>query len=416
MTPEFRLLLAMSAEARGLPLRDCYSSETATSIDESKLATLADRHQVCGEVTRQLRGRPGTVSERGLRLLESRALVRRLRVERLVQAWPIVTGTLERAGIDALLFKGPALSVQLYGSPFAREYSDLDVLADLQRRELGRLISVLGPLGYRLQVPVDVDGPGGALLRRQRHDQFKMVHRSTGVILEVHCQDLGSFQKLYTASMPELLERSDDIYWNGERIGTFGVPDHAFCVIAHGAKHAWASLQWLVDAGAILAGKWDVDWTALLQRFTELGLDRALFSSLQLITSVFDLPNPIPRCAVGASDRTVSRCLAGYARSKLQSDSHGFRNVYARITHLAIYLPRLKRGPAYTLASLLRLFVPTASDLEMVRLPGSVGFLYWLLRPVLVVLRWMGCSSSRASAWRAVSGRSRNRTSASTLP
>ena len=77
-----------------------------------------------------------------------------------------ILNALESCGVPAYPFKGPALSVMLYGDPARRQSKDLDIL--IPKEALHRAMKVLDAQGYKPQNVLD-----GARLSAHRRTEYE---------------------------------------------------------------------------------------------------------------------------------------------------------------------------------------------------------------------------------------------------
>ena len=94
-----------------------------------------------------------------------------------------VAVALDRAGVDWMLLKGPALAHALYGVGEVRSYGDTDVLVDPRQRPLA--IPVLQEAGFKAPPPAayrDRIEPHGIHLRRERDGANVDLHRTLPLV------------------------------------------------------------------------------------------------------------------------------------------------------------------------------------------------------------------------------------------
>jgi hypothetical protein len=157
---------------------------------------------------------------------------------------------LASCGVPAYPFKGPALSVVLYGDPARRKSKDLDIL--VPREKLRKAMKVLDTLGYDTQNQLD-----GSRLAAHRCTEYETVFSRRDGRLEVELQwaVVPSFfgfdhEKLCIWS---LLEKRA---WNGLAFPVLPPEETLLLLSVHGAKHLWCKLAWICDvAGMLTAGK-----------------------------------------------------------------------------------------------------------------------------------------------------------------
>lgn len=149
-------------------------------------------------------------------------------------------------GIDAILLKGPGLSLRAFGRLGLRTYRDLDLLVD--ERDVSRAAAVLVRASYNRQEPGgDVDDLAAWQLD---HKDAVFRHGSSGILIELHWR-LFDNRKL----MPlEFLARAVPIGTPPLQHVLVLSPEVEFRYLClHGALHGWARLRWLADVNALAA-------------------------------------------------------------------------------------------------------------------------------------------------------------------
>ena len=61
----------------------------------------------------------------------------------------VVVRALQDAGVDHIPFKGPFLSLDLFGNPDARSSCDIDIILPGGRADIDRAVDALGTIGYQ---------------------------------------------------------------------------------------------------------------------------------------------------------------------------------------------------------------------------------------------------------------------------
>jgi hypothetical protein len=164
--------------------------------------------------------------------------------------------------------------------------------------------------------------------------------------------------------------------WNEARPGLFlqtpiyvMSPEWEFlCLVAHAAKHHWQGLKWIMDIHMI-AQRGDICWESVAAKSRLYGLEPLVRWSLSICHGL--LGTPIPAGFVEEWPPRIKVFPLPPADPSPVQDLFLFFN--------------LSRPPG-DLARLVlrRLFVPTVKDWGFWRLPSSLSFLYYFLRPVRV--------------------------------
>jgi Uncharacterised nucleotidyltransferase len=337
---------------------DVMSSATAQGLRPALIEALA----ACG-----WQGVPEAV-RCGLEDFQRRHLVRTLEIAEELVA---VAREFQIQGIPFALFKGAAVSIQLYGRLAAREYNDLDLIvpaADVARAE-----ALLSARGYRPAF-------AGARFRRffQGH-QGQTAFRCEGstVDLDLHWTFSGSFLP-FPLRDDEIWDRLTSVPVAGVNVPTLAPADTVLLLAGHGTKEGWRSLMWLRDF-AFAVGRWrDLDWADIHRRASCNGCGDSVLLACALAEQVLDVPAPAALApAVAASDRVGALAAALIARLR---DGNLDKRHLDDLALCDRRVDRWRAGLGFALA-------PTPGDFDALPLPRALWPAYYLLRPVRLMLK-----------------------------
>ncbi len=387
MIPELSLLITICARERGLIPKRPFRYRPGQGINEERLLKLADMHGVIGLVYKGLISwYPNLLTAHSLDILRMKTLYKRILVERLLSEWPGLIQAVERAGIPVLTFKGPALALQLFGLPDSREYCDLDLLVLSNRHGLNSIIRNFEERGYRLYIdnlPYS-QTQRRLLLRKTTH--LILVNDQKHTVVEIHSKGFGPLQGLYSVPIKEIFQRCRIVEWNNERFLSLGKEDNTICILAHGAKHAWAYLKWILDAAILLRDNRETDWNTLWHKMEILGLERALAASIAFIRTLFDLPLPNEVCRyIEKNGNVIKRIVFSASRFFCGKISYPVQTNTEKLS-LLLYQLMLKKSISYKLYTLIKRLIPAEKEFELLSIPGPFSFLYWIIRPLRFAL------------------------------
>jgi hypothetical protein len=282
-----------------------------------------------------------------------------------------LTQALRALDIPFALFKGAALSVQLYGRLAAREYNDLDLI--VPAHEVARAETVLLGGGYR---------PAFAEPRFRRFFQghqgqtaFQPPDGAAG--LDLHWTFSGSFLP-FPLHGAEIWDRLARVSIGGVDVPTLAPDDTVLVLAGHGTKEGWRSLMWLRDF-ALAVERWrDLDWTGLHRRARRNACGDSVLLACALAERV--LATPVPEAlapAVAGSGRVTA--LAETLAERLRTGNLEKRH----LDDLALCDRRRDRWRA----GLGFALTPTPSDYDSLPLPRSLWPAYYLLRPMRLAAR-----------------------------
>ena len=210
-------------------------------VDWGNLRRMAVKHGILPLVYRRLKAleqNPAPAAEmaefRNLYLANAGAnLAKELKLLKLLDL-------LSDNGIEAAVFKGPVLALQAYGDPSHRQYNDLDIL--IRRRDFRAAYSRLTAAGYAPQFPID-DKRENWLIRS--NIELKFVGQDN-VPVELHweiCERSGYFG----IGTDAVWENLDTVNLHGSRIRVPAPEDTLIMLWLHGFRHHWDNLKLVAD-------------------------------------------------------------------------------------------------------------------------------------------------------------------------
>ncbi|WP_043922690.1 nucleotidyltransferase family protein [Paenibacillus terrae] len=378
--PELTLLLFLLRED-ATPRLDTVDAADLYGLDWARLLRLAEHHRVVPAVYLQLKriNHPAIPAEL-LRNLQAQYQRNTLRMLRLQAEAGRVTRLLMNHGIRVLMLKGPALAQQLYGDVSLRTSKDVDLL--IAPDDMDQAEQWMQEAGY-----VSKSGEArvlGSWKWKDHHASFLHPHKR--VEIELHWRlhpDAGG-------------EPSFEDLWKHRQIGEVtatGVPcvytlgsEHQFLYLsAHGARHGWFRLRWLVDIDRLAVRA--VDWEALLPMMRRYGGLPAGGQAWALAAALLGTSIPEPLRQVAAT--RLAHRLALSALAFIQASVPAAYPVAEPATHQPgsrSYLLSLKE-PSHRLLYLISRLLPSTGDPAVLPLPRQLHFLYIPLRPFLWLKR-----------------------------
>ena len=286
-TPELQLVLGCARAQLNPAAAEEVASAAAQLLDWVKAIDLASFHRLSPVVICQVQQHSAASVPETVRLyLTERFRARTIRNFELTKELLEILLLLEKSDVDALAFKGPVLSQQLYGDLSLREFLDLDIL--VPPSDAWTVIASLSAKGFE---------PHFTLTRRQfarfQGSRFDMglYHASKRVLVEVHWA-LVSPGYTFSPSVQMVWESIQSVLIAGRSIKTFSAEMQLLCSCLNQAKHNWWRLGWLMDLAALIHQSPAMDWQQIQMRAGSFGTARMIRVSLQLVQRLFQLTLP----------------------------------------------------------------------------------------------------------------------------
>ncbi len=300
-----------------------------------------------------------------LATLRQRAALRRL------------LGALAEKGVEALVLKGLALSLQLYGAADLRPAVDIDLLVAPERAEqAGR---VLEALGFRPASRIDVR-------RLTRLTKDAIYLGPDGVAVELHWRPLRN-RRLLDWRFADLWAERETLRADDAELHTLPRDRNAVFLALHGIHHGWQKLRWLADIALLLRGEGAVE--GALDRARRDRALPAMLHTLVLAHRLIGLPlSPDHVAAWRASRRAAAIDATVLAWNERRADRRpGLvppwlgEHWMERRAHLLLC------PDAASVVEELAILFRSPADRDAFPLPDRLDWLYPVLRPAMLLAR-----------------------------
>jgi len=317
-----------------------------------------------------------------------------------LQEWLRVLDILADSRIPVISFKGPAVALIAYRNLALREFADLDLL--VRPGDVVRTRDVLVHNGYVLSsiVPDDTD----AALNRFGDRQISFAKNDDhGIKLDLHWGVLSEWSS-FQLDVGSLFESA--FVERHERISFLSLsPEHLLLLLcAHGTKHCWSNLRLLCDVACHVQSNPSLNWDLCIRLAESSGCDLVMKHGLLLATQILSLELP-ERVSQYIGDDPKARLLVGKARTFLfrkNKDHSPYLDDRTRYLEVLRYRLAFERAHPFRngVATVLRrAFIPNEADWRSLRLPRSLYFLYYLSRPIRLVIERLSIRGGRLD-WR----------------
>ncbi|MFS0888490.1 nucleotidyltransferase family protein [Peribacillus frigoritolerans] len=283
------------------------------------------------------------------------------------------------SNIRLLFLKGPVIAKDLYGDISLRTSRDLDILISI--KDLEKAESILRDYGYkRKEVPTP--------FWKLRNHHVTYFHPYKGLILEIHWRLHP--QSINEPSFDDLWERRRVSSVSSYSLHYLGNEDLFFYLVAHGARHGWFRLRWLLDINQILSKK---SYIKSDDRTINEFVDRHLGGEINYLGQALILVSVLFQTSVNPKMKLVTEIMGARKLTKKTITYISKRAEFNSILSEEDFAKNQKRY-LFTMKSshqkllfILNLFYPNPKDAEALLLPRHLRFLYLPLRPFLWAVR-----------------------------
>lgn len=354
-----------------------HSAKLARLFPQLRLCVEAHRHMLPMAIWNALQAKTDAISHHN-RILTSELLE--------------LLDYFEGEGCPVLPYKGPALASLAYGDIGLRTFSDLDLL--IPRASMGQGSELLLRRGYRVRHRSH-RAADAVHLRTEYHYTFDSADGSIAV--ELHGEAIPCYLS-FPITNEELWARREDVQVEARAVPSVSREDMALLLAMHGTKHEWQCLELVLGLAGLLRASPALRWDHLMQRAESLGARRVLLLGLSLAESFFEYCPPKEiRDSIG-NDAVVQQLTMQvweyYAEIRQPASS--------AVQTLQFHSRSRERFPDKMRYFLLKLFAPNWEEVEWLPLPRPLFPLYWVLRPVRLVLQYgpelLGLAEPRASS------------------
>lgn len=317
-TPEQDILLACLPPA---PDRAHLAALLQQGSDWDRLIALAESHGLLPLLYATLKTSSDALPDAVFERLRNWFAGHALRALQMQQELRRLCGLFRAARIAVIPYKGPLLAEAVYGDLTLRSYVDLDLLVAPAQAQAA--LQLLLGQGYRPAWDLPLQRLAGL---QQVDNHLLLQHPRQPWSVEVHWQ---LFHPIYR------LPFDLDAHWaalaeGGE--GRLSAAETLVMLCAHGTKHQWAQLKWLVDIDRLLRNGPPIAWPEALLLARRAKSRRSLLLGLNLARALCGTPVDAELAEQIAADAAVAR-LTSELLAGLFNHGGSQRREYARYLH-----------------------------------------------------------------------------------
>ncbi|WP_066375537.1 nucleotidyltransferase domain-containing protein [Anabaena sp. CA = ATCC 33047] len=304
---------------------------------------------------------------------------------------------LESNGIRAIAFKGPILATSAYGNLSLRRFGDLDIL--VEKQDVPEVIELLKTQKYQPQEYLTA-------ARNELQEVFgecSLVSDDGRVFIDLHWELTPTYFP-YKPKFNQLWERLEPISLAGNTVRQLSLEDSLLYLCVHGCKDLWQSLSWICDIAELIKAYPQIQWSTLWEEAKKQNCERMLLLGLTLAQDIqgITLPDEVKQ-RINAS--AIIPKLAAEVKERLFQQIDAPLDVFERSFwswRLTFHF-RLIENIKYKI--LLCLFVvqfaltPKDNDYEALPLPNWLASLYFLIRPIRLVIKFGLTPLQRGLEW-----------------
>ena len=380
------MLVRSCGLARDLPVfKQAYLARLSDRFNEKLFVDMAIQHKAAATAYAGLKRLDLTLDSEDAVRLKKHAIQNRLLRELMFEDACAIMQAMGKYDIPALVLKGPASSIELYGGAFVREFDDIDILVNLP--DVEPVIFAMAELGYKTENYhriKNADLSSNRLIQRSHHVSFSREDRPFRV--EIHDRTGWESELFKRDDIDSVFGNSATLEESGNLIEAPTLANHAVLIITHGVKHAWCLLHWVLDAAALLNRDDPSLHRNVAARMRSLGMKRQLKLTCDLVKRLYPIELP-PAIEATIFNEPELDGSVDFALEQLQTGGRYIRSPknarIFRMKYSLSLLPRVKDKAA----SIFSPFKIHQIDIETLPLPRQLFFVHFLVRPFFVISR-----------------------------
>jgi hypothetical protein len=281
----------------------------------------------------------------------------------------------EENRIPAMPFKGVVLSASVYHDLATRPAGDLDLL--IFYRDLARATAVLVQRGYVLKTEVEEDGSPAI----QDYFEYHFERQSDGMVIELRWRlELTRRRFRRNLGMDWVWPRRRTTMLAGAKVPDLDPVTALLMLCMHGSKHTWSRLIWVCDVARLLEAYPNLDWDGVMHESKRVGLWRTLALGIQLAHRIAKISLPEAILREFESDSVANRLAKHIAKNIFDSPGS---TPQSRVPY---HVEMLDLRDRVSLLFSLEFLKPNERDRAAIALPKGLAPLYYLIRPLRILL------------------------------
>ncbi|EKF86353.1 nucleotidyltransferase family protein [Methanobacterium formicicum] len=287
-----------------------------------------------------------------------------------------IVNMLSEMDIISFPYKGPILAQQVYGNLSMRQFGDLDLL--VRKEDVTPIKKILISQGYKPEFDLDPIQERN-YLNSQR--ELKFINEIKGVSLELHWKFSGIFLNLPRNAEKLLLDNLNSINIGGVSIPIISPENMVLILSIHNASHYWSRLSWLADIATLIDNQ-KIEWAYVLETAQKLSIKRILLINLYLCHILLDLK----------LDKNIISLLSNM--SIIKTSNIFIKNIfspnveYTLIDNIRVSMKIRENKVDGLKDCFIGIFNPSFYELNNLKLPSSLFFLYYIYRPLNLLKRY----------------------------
>jgi hypothetical protein len=380
LTPEFKLLLSCSKLYAGENELSADKVILHDNINEDLFIELIDRHAVAPLAYKKLKTVIGVSDQlmNGIKLrVQQNQLISLSAMSMIVR----LQKKMDEFHIRGLFLKGIPLAAMYYGDIALRESMDIDLW--VERKGFSIISDYLSSLGYQSDLDLKKFNKTqiNYKFKTDHHLIFSINKPGLPPVIELHWKIKDRFGA-FTFNPETDFDSTAKYEIAGISVSVFNHIDNFLYLCTHGCEHAWYRLKWLFDLPQLMSLV-NYNWEDVQERAIELNCQDQLKLTFLLLKKLLGYEIPPPLRSDGINSNMKSQL--SYIKHCILYRGQYCDTFREKLLNIKYFFSINKKGVLNS-ALLLRYFT-SENDWKMFPLPEKLFFLYFPLRPFLLIWR-----------------------------
>ena len=289
---------------------------------------------------------------------------------------------LKESDIEAIAFKGPTLSQSAYNDITLRQYSDLDILININ--DIKKVYKLLLSNDYTTEVE-DKFLDNELFIETTSDIQF--FHTKKNLLIEIHW-------KLFRNQFSNKLNHKE-IWLNKQKVQIYNNYLNVFSneilliyLCMHGSKHKWERIEWIVDIDKTINQNPNLNWNYIIEQSILLESYTMLYLGLYLTNKLFNTPlsNKLDKVKLNSKlniklSKSIMSSFIILTENKTEID----KNLSTFKFHYALNSTLIQKIRFL----IKRLFPIMNGDIMQINLPKRLFFLYYIIKPIRLLVKYV---------------------------
>jgi len=280
--------------------------------------------------------------------------------------------------IQHMFFKGPLLSLELYNDIGYRNFGDIDVLVKKQDAEKAK--DLLEELGFSCVYPKIKLTEKQKEINYSISHHYQFVHPVQPIHIELHW-NITNPKSFFGVESHDVISNSINLKVSNYELPYISKIENIVFQAAHGSIHQWYRLFWIKDFSKLLAKVNSDDLRKAYELSQKLKLQNCFVQACILSNLLYktDVPN--------FENFDINKNLKKTPLHSISEKDLSKQGVIGKIKFV-FYRIRLKPDFNYYWELIHRLRTHL-TDWELIKLPNKLFFLYYILRPFLLIYKFL---------------------------